>query len=242
MIVLTSWDDGHPSDHRIAEMLQRHDLKGTFFIPIRNRERRNVCSAAQLRELDNMGFEIGSHTLDHAYLPTLSKVECRNQIQQGKIELEQMLGRGVSGFCYPGGQWNTAIQAEVKAAGFVYARTTENFRLDLGDNNLLLPTTLQLYPHTRSVYLRNVIRHGHWRWRYQVASHMLRTTSLDIALDHLFDQPLPADAIFHLWGHSWELDCFDLWPLLDRVLAKLKRFASQSLTLEQAVKQVGKSC
>ena len=29
----TSWDDGHPLDYRIAEMLQEYGLRGTFYIP-----------------------------------------------------------------------------------------------------------------------------------------------------------------------------------------------------------------
>src|SRR5688500_11915407 len=34
-IVTTSWDDGHPLDIRLAEMLARHGVAGTFYVPLR---------------------------------------------------------------------------------------------------------------------------------------------------------------------------------------------------------------
>jgi hypothetical protein len=30
-----SWDDGHPLDFRIADMLERYGLTGTFYVPSR---------------------------------------------------------------------------------------------------------------------------------------------------------------------------------------------------------------
>ena len=55
----TSWDDAHPLDLRIAEMLARHNLSGTFYAP-RSAET-EVMPLADLRELSR-GFEIGAHT------------------------------------------------------------------------------------------------------------------------------------------------------------------------------------
>src|SRR4051794_21779274 len=33
VFITTSWDDGHPLDIRIAELLAKYDLPGTFYIP-----------------------------------------------------------------------------------------------------------------------------------------------------------------------------------------------------------------
>lgn len=43
-IVTTSWDDGHPSDLKLAELLKRYDVPATFYIPIDNRERVKMSS------------------------------------------------------------------------------------------------------------------------------------------------------------------------------------------------------
>jgi hypothetical protein len=32
--ITTSWDDGHPSDLRVAELLIKHGLRGTFYVPM----------------------------------------------------------------------------------------------------------------------------------------------------------------------------------------------------------------
>ncbi len=32
--ITTSWDDGHPLDFRVAELLSKYGLRGTFYIPM----------------------------------------------------------------------------------------------------------------------------------------------------------------------------------------------------------------
>ena len=32
--ITTSWDDGHPLDLRVAELLSEYHLQGTFYVPI----------------------------------------------------------------------------------------------------------------------------------------------------------------------------------------------------------------
>jgi peptidoglycan/xylan/chitin deacetylase (PgdA/CDA1 family) len=63
-IFTTSWDDGHPLDARMAELLSLHEFQGTFYVPVSNREGLPVLGPEDLRRL-GQGFEIGSHTIDH---------------------------------------------------------------------------------------------------------------------------------------------------------------------------------
>ena len=32
MLFTTSWDDGHPSDLHVADLLERYGMKGTFYL------------------------------------------------------------------------------------------------------------------------------------------------------------------------------------------------------------------
>ena len=64
-LITTSWDDGHPLDFRVAEMLSRHNLRGTFYVP-RTADNATM-SAAEVREL-GASFELGAHTLAHVDL------------------------------------------------------------------------------------------------------------------------------------------------------------------------------
>jgi peptidoglycan/xylan/chitin deacetylase (PgdA/CDA1 family) len=213
-----SLDDGYLSDMKAADLLVKHDVSATFYIPIRNREGLQVLPAAQIREIGTR-FEIGSHTYDHCFLKGIGFHEAEYQVIEGKKQLEDLLGHQVLGFCYPGGKYRQQHVDLVKVAGFQYARTTTNLCYDTGNQPFEMPTTFQFYPHDRNVYFRNFIKGGDW---------MKRQPGLKIALQHenwidrlyaLFDYALASDGVFHLWGHSKDIDDLNAWGALDRFLA-----------------------
>ena len=227
MIFVTSWDDGHPLDERLADLLYRYGLPGTFFIPIHNLEGRPVISIQALRRLDSY-FEIGSHTLDHVLLTEVSPEECLRQVTLGKTELEQHLGHPIKGFCYPHGKWNYQVRLKVKCAGFDYARTIENFRLDWGNDLYTIPTSIQIFPHGKHVLLSNYIRFGHYRSRFKIfAISLISNNWLDYIL-RVLDMLLDDNSILHVWGHSWEIEEKGLWPQLENFFSLV---ASRSPTL-----------
>lgn len=209
-----SIDDGHPSDMRIAELLQKHGLNATFFIPIKNSENYPVLRSAQVREL-GANFEIGSHTYDHCYLAKLNPAQARYQVIAGKRKLEDSLGGPVYGFCYPGGKYHRDHINLVKSAGFHYARTTENLCFSLNKSRFEIPTTCQFYPHDKSVYVRNYIRKLHWQERSDALLIMLGQRSWIDRMYALFDHAIEHDLIFHLWTHSHNLDDLQLWDAVD---------------------------
>lgn len=209
-----SIDDGHPSDMRTAELLHKHGLNGTFFIPIHNCEGDAVITEAQIRELGHR-FEVGSHTYDHRYLKKVDIWQAYHQIADGKKELEDLLGRPVNGFCYPGGRYSRRDVDLVKACGFTYARTTMNLCFDAGSNPYEMPTTLQFYPHDRAVYLRNFAGSGHWHRRMDGLALALTHDNWIKRLYAMFDHARQSGATFHLWGHSKQIDELDAWQDID---------------------------
>ncbi len=224
----SSWDDGHPLDARLAELLQLHGFKATFFVPMSNREGRPVMSGSQMRNLLGKGFEIGSHTLDHCYLTTLDDATAQNQIIQGKRQLEQTLGTQVRGFCYPGGKYADRHIKMVRAAGFEYARTTKNLHTDILQDAYEMPVGFQCYPHSSAVYLRNFVRYGDWRRRTRMLPLALYRGDLLGRLRGALDEACLRGGVFHLWGHSWEFDQFDGWRLLEEFLG----YASERIPAE----------
>ena len=70
--VTTSWDDGHKLDIRLAAMLERAGVAGTFYIAPRSCEIPDDARLTpnEIRSLAT-GFEIGGHPLTHARLPYL---------------------------------------------------------------------------------------------------------------------------------------------------------------------------
>lgn len=72
----------------------------------------------RLRELDELGWEIGSHGCSHRNLLILSKAERLEELRRSKDVLEERLGREVTSFCPPYNQWNSILLEEINEAGY----------------------------------------------------------------------------------------------------------------------------
>lgn len=229
----TSWDDGHPHDLRVAEFLTKHGFPGTFYVPGRNPgshctpEGLPVVSAGELRQLGE-SFEIGSHTLEHRFLDELSKEEAERQIVEGKAQLEFDLGRPVVGFCYPGGRFSADHSSMVRNAGFKYARTIVNFQASAPSDPYCIHTTFQFFPHSRQTYMKNYVKLGYRLQRGRLFLKAVGQVGLKSQLEAMLNHVCNTGGFFHLWGHSWEIERFDGWALLDDFL----RYAAERIPLE----------
>ena len=82
----------------------------------------------QIKQLSDLGGEIGAHTVEHPILASQTIEQQQQQINQSKQQLEQWLLQPVMGFAYPNGKPIddypiTAVDL-VKQAGFDYAVST----------------------------------------------------------------------------------------------------------------------
>lgn len=217
-----SIDDGHPLDLQMAALLDRHQMQASFYVPITNDEGPPVLTGPQMRALAQR-FEIGSHTLSHRFLDRLDEGSAWRQIRDGKQALEDELDMPVHGFCYPGGRYRRLHKQQVQAAGFRFARTTRNLRIDAGAHAFELPTTAQFYPHPRAVWLRNFISQGDWIQRSASLRIVLREADWLVRLHRLLALAETRGTVFHLWYHSLDIEQLQLWKELDRFLAHMAR-------------------
>lgn len=223
-LLTTSWDDGHPLDLLIAELLTKYDLRGTFYVPLHNS--RPTMSPSQIRELAG-SFEIGAHTVNHVRLTALNENDARREIEDSKKQLEDLLGKPCMVFCFPGGRYRDVHLRMVRDAGFSGARTVELLslqrpRIDTGIS--LIPTTIQARPHHIGAYLRNAIK--------RLSFGALRTPFLDRRAKSwpelarvLLQCALDRGGVFHLWGHSWEIEETGQWHALNQTLACVSEYA-----------------
>lgn len=88
-----------------------------------------MLTTFQLQRLHAAGMGIGAHTVSHPILAALSDRAARNDIANGKRELEQLLQAPVSLFAYPNGKagrdYGPAHVAIVKSLGFTAALATD---------------------------------------------------------------------------------------------------------------------
>jgi peptidoglycan/xylan/chitin deacetylase (PgdA/CDA1 family) len=134
--VCITFDDGCETDYTIAApQLKEKNFKATFYViaGFVGRER-GYLSETQVRELSDLGFEIGSHSLSHAFLSNLSGEELRREVIESKERLEQLTGRSVEHLSCPGGRWNRRVADAVREAGYVSMATSEIRLNDAGTN------------------------------------------------------------------------------------------------------------
>src|SRR4029077_6794150 len=160
VFVTTSWDDDDRSGLKVAELLSRHRVRGTFYVPTGKLGSDSRFAAEDLRALSAAGFEIGAHTVSHAILTSLGSQDLTREIRDCKRLLEQILGTEVSMFCYPKGRFNAEVVEAVRLAGYRGARGTQMLASNDSFHPFSIPTTVQAYPHRRSNYVRNLVRLG----------------------------------------------------------------------------------
>ena len=87
-----------------------------------------MMSSAQVRQLADVGMEIGGHTVSHPILARLSAQEAQREIDDGRRRLEEITGRAVRLFAYPNGKPGSDYLPEhaamVKQMGFEAALST----------------------------------------------------------------------------------------------------------------------
>ncbi len=217
-IVTTSWDDGHPLDARVAELLTKHGVAGTFYVPRSNPEH-PVMDAAALIDLVSGGFEPGAHTLGHLPVTGMPPDRLRDEVAGSKAWLQDATGRAVTSFCYPRGEHDSRTRQAVRDAGFELGRTTLAMHLDVGTDPARLPVTMQVYPHGRAAVVRHALRHADLAAVTAVAR--VSDWSFDDVLDAQVSAMLERGGVLHLWGHSWEIDDLGWWGTLDDVLGRI---------------------
>jgi peptidoglycan/xylan/chitin deacetylase (PgdA/CDA1 family) len=88
-----------------------------------------VMTADQLRTIGALGFDIGSHTIDHPILGLCDSKAAREEIGQAKEILEDMTRVPVKAFAYPNGRPDVDFNHQhirmVRQAGYDYAVTTQ---------------------------------------------------------------------------------------------------------------------
>jgi peptidoglycan-N-acetylglucosamine deacetylase len=222
VIVTTSWDDGNPKDLRVADLLCSRGLGATFYVPL-SHERQRVMDTADLRSLRKDGFEIGGHGVSHSSLPRLSTGEIDREVRGCKEKLEDILGERLDSFCYPRGRFSRRVQQRLQIAGYKGARTTRMLAVGAEFDPFEMPTTLQAYPHRKSTYVKNLTKATNLGGLCRYALWYSRVDNWLELGRQLFDSVLRSGGIWHLYGHSWEIEELGLWADLQEMLAYVSK-------------------
>lgn len=130
--IAITFDDGYEDIYKKAlPILKKFGIRAAVFVigdsKLVNRVQigndKKLLTDNQIRKLRDGGWEVGFHSKTHRNLKNLSEDNLREEIIQGKKDLEKRLGFELMFFSYPNGHYSPKILKIVKEAGFKAAFT-----------------------------------------------------------------------------------------------------------------------
>ncbi|MBN2821060.1 MAG: polysaccharide deacetylase family protein [Bacteroidales bacterium] len=199
--LILSFDDGNITDSTVIQILNKHKLKGTFFLnpqfwydstnismPIP----KHLISQKEVKSIYT-GHEVGSHGNTHERLDYLNDSAQWVELKNSKDRITHVNHSVVKSFSYPYGYYNSKTVLLAKTAGYKNARTITN------TYNFDFPVDLLQWHPTCSL-----------KEAPELKKHFLNTQStfwqkwLSIIYQKL-KIPYNPSKIMYVWGHSTDM-------------------------------------
>jgi peptidoglycan/xylan/chitin deacetylase (PgdA/CDA1 family) len=151
-IAVITFDDGF-EDFRTAAspMLQEFGFRATMFLPTafigtarRSFKGRACLTWDEIRNLGALGFEFGSHTVNHPKLWKLDEADLHRELADSREAIEQELGQAPATFAHPyafpftNKAYVQRFRVAASQAGYQYGVTTSLGRARSSDDRLTL--------------------------------------------------------------------------------------------------------
>jgi peptidoglycan/xylan/chitin deacetylase (PgdA/CDA1 family) len=162
--VCITFDDGCETDLiAAAPALREFRFRATFYLTAAFLGTPGYLNAEQVRDLDAQGFEIGCHSMTHAYLSDLPEPELKLEIVDAKNLIERIVGHEIEQFSCPGGRYNRRTLAMARRAGFKTVVNSEFHANSLATSNYELGRVAMLRDLSMGEF--SAVCHGHGLWK-----------------------------------------------------------------------------
>ncbi len=214
--VTFSYDDGCDYDARLAELLTKYNLKGTF-----NLNSRAMLGLWGLKEwgvtkeqvqdlILDKGHEVAVHGYLHRAEGVLRPIEGIRDVLDCRLELEERYGIIIRGMAYPdtgirvfeNSATYDKIKAYLKELDIVYSRTLG------GDNNsFAMPDDWHRWMPTA--------HHDNPK----IMEYIEEFNNLDLSTG--IYSPRRGPKLFYIWGHSYEFNNNNNWEHMEKICQNL---------------------
>lgn len=208
----TSYDDGVRQDERLLALMKQYGIRGTFNL---NYGTLGRVGHAVIDEFDTdittfredelttmyEGQEIACHALNHKKLTEISAGSATYEVIEDRKNLEQILGRLVTGFAYPFGAYDATVHRVLEACGIHYARTVQSTHaFDLPEEFLAWHPTC----------------------------HHNDEKAMEL-LEEFCTKPagFAGARLFYLWGHAYEFDQRDNWEQIEKIFSYVSGYEKE---------------
>jgi len=143
--VTITFDDGFLNFYTTAlPQLEEHGMKSTIFPVVEFLGKKSDwdiyneqhLDRQHLRDIADLGHEIGSHTMTHPDLCRLPSKDLHWELYTSRCKLEDMLGIPVTTISFPYGCWNERVWAHAQKCGYTSATAYRGFG-NIRNNNIL---------------------------------------------------------------------------------------------------------
>tara|TARA_B100001250_G_C19409630_1_gene618424 strand:- start:14 stop:676 length:663 start_codon:yes stop_codon:yes gene_type:complete len=132
---ILSFDDGFSSDFEIVlPLMKKYKIKGVFFITTNYVGEKNYLNWEQIKLMSDEGMEIGSHSVNHYDMLSLSNDERIYELEISKKLIEKNISKKIKSFSFPFGRFNKEIISEVYRSGYEYCFTSKPGRFNSNVN------------------------------------------------------------------------------------------------------------
>lgn len=116
--IVISFDDGYRPQFTYAlPELRKHGWPGLLNLKAEGSD----LYTSNVEAMIDAGWELAAHTIHHLDLTTLGASQLEEEVAGSRQILRREYGVPVDNFCYPAGQFDEAVIAAVKAAGYTGA-------------------------------------------------------------------------------------------------------------------------
>ncbi len=176
--VILTFDDGYQDTYELAfPVLREFGMRAVVFVVGDRGLKESVwdqpailptaplMTGEQILELHRAGFEIGSHSLTHERLPSLSREKAWEEISRSRELLEILLNAPVLSFAFPYGESNETTKKMLLDAGYTIGCATYTGPPTFGSDPFEIRRTLvPSATETFGMGVRTLLPFGYYSW------------------------------------------------------------------------------